>query len=121
MNRPQKSTIVKTFTSHNCNRFRTSVSRAQEPPVKNPVKTELEIEEDKYFYPDTETAKTHEFCTPIIVFNIKIKGFSDLTGAYPHNSSRENLYAMVMYAQLTSTPPCYQPSIKITSRLPHLK
>ena len=29
---------------------------------KNQVKYELEIEEDKYFYPDIETVKTHELC-----------------------------------------------------------
>ena len=40
---------------------------------------------------------THELCATIIPFNIKIKGFSDLTGIFPHKSSRGNLYAMVMY------------------------
>ena len=40
---------------------------------------------------------THELCTIIIPFNIKRKSFSDLTGAFPHKSSREHFYAMVMY------------------------
>ena len=33
----------------------------------------------------------------IITFNIKRKGFSDLTSVFLHKSSRGNLYAMVMY------------------------
>ena len=41
--------------------------------------------------------KTYELCVTIISFNIKIKVFSDLTGAFPHKSSRGNLYVMVMY------------------------
>ena len=40
---------------------------------------------------------THELCATIIPFNTKIKGFSDLTGAFPHKSSKGNLYFMVMY------------------------
>ena len=51
----------------------------------------------QYFYLYTESVKTHEICATIIPFNLKRKGFSDLTGALPHNSSRENLYVMVMY------------------------
>ena len=43
------------------------------------VKYELEIEEDKYFYPDIDTVKTHEFCTTIIPLNNNKKGFSGLT------------------------------------------
>ena len=40
---------------------------------------------------------THELYKTIITFNIKRKGFSDLTGAFPHKSSRGDFYAMVMY------------------------
>ena len=40
---------------------------------------------------------THELCATIIPFNIKRKGFTDLTGAFPHKSIIGNLYAMVMY------------------------
>ena len=65
-------------------------------PTKN-VKSELVFEEDRYFYPDIETVNTHELCANIIPFNIKIKGFNDLTGAFPHNSSRGNLYFIVLY------------------------
>ena len=36
-------------------------------------------------------------CATIIPFNMKIKGFSDLTGAFPHKSRRVNLYFVVMY------------------------
>ena len=40
---------------------------------------------------------THELCAIIIPFNIKRKGFSNLTGAFPHKSSKEILYVMVIY------------------------
>ena len=40
---------------------------------------------------------THELCATITPFNLKRKGFSDITGAFPHKSSRGNLYVMVMY------------------------
>ena len=57
----------------------------------------MEVEEDSDFYPEAETVKTHELCATIIPFNIKRKGFSDLTGALPHKSSRGKFYVMVMY------------------------
>ena len=57
----------------------------------------MEVEEDKEFSSDTETVKAHEFCATIIPFNIKRKGFIDLTGSLPHKSSRGNLYAMILY------------------------
>ena len=41
--------------------------------------------------------KTHELCVTIIYFNIKRKGLSDPTSAFPHKSSIVNLYVMVMY------------------------
>ena len=41
--------------------------------------------------------KTHELCVTIIYFNIKRRGFSDITVALPHNSSRGKLYVMVIY------------------------
>ena len=44
-----------------------------------------------------ERVKTHELCTTIFPFNIKINGFSDLTGAFPHKSSRGNLYDVFLY------------------------
>ena len=64
---------------------------------KNQVKPDLEIEEDKYFYPDIETVKTHELCATIIPFYINRKGFNGLPGAFPHKSIQRNLYVMVMY------------------------
>ena len=47
--------------------------------------------------------KTHELCSKIIPFNTKIKGFSDITGAFPHKSSRGNLCVMVMYDYESNT------------------
>ena len=47
--------------------------------LKKKVKSELEVEEDSDFYPEAETVTTHELCETIIPFNIKRKGFSDLT------------------------------------------
>ena len=64
---------------------------------KKHVKSEVEVEEDRIFYPDAETVKTHELCATIIPLNINRKGFSDLTGALPHKSSRGNVYVMVLY------------------------
>ena len=57
----------------------------------------MEVEEDRDFYPDAESVKTDELCSTIIPFNIKRKVFIDITGAFPHKSSRGNLYVMVMY------------------------
>ena len=52
------------------------------------LKSEAEVEEDSNFYPDEESVKTYELCTTIMHFNIKRKGFSDLTGDFLHKSSR---------------------------------
>ena len=49
------------------------------------AKSEGGVEEDRYLHPDVETVKTHELCEIIIPFNHNIKGFSDITGAFPHN------------------------------------
>ena len=57
----------------------------------------MEVDEDRHFYPDAEIVKKHEIFPTIISFNLKINGFSDLTGAFPHKSIRGNLYVMVMY------------------------
>ena len=48
------------------------------------VQSEIEVEEDSNFYPKAKTVTTHEPCTTIIPFNIKRKGFNNLTGAFPH-------------------------------------
>ena len=40
---------------------------------------------------------TLEFFRTIISFNTKRKGFIGLTGAFPYNSIRGNLYGMDMY------------------------
>ena len=61
------------------------------------VKSEVQFDEDRYFYPDAESVKTCNLCATIIPFNIKIKSFSDLTSAFPHKSSRGNLFVVVMY------------------------
>ena len=53
------------------------------------LKSELEIEEDKYFHPDIWTVNTHELCATIAPFNIKRKGFRYLTEVFPHKSIRE--------------------------------
>ena len=55
------------------------------------------VKEDKDFYPDIKTVKTHDLCATIIQFNIKRKGFNNLTGDFPHKSSRGSLYVMVLY------------------------
>ena len=61
------------------------------------VKSELDVEEDKYFYPYIETLNTHDLFAKIIPFNIKIKGFSNLSRFFPNKSSRVNVYVMFLY------------------------
>ena len=97
MSRPQQSTNFQASASQNCNSPRT-----YEPGKKNlqstkHVKSEGEVDEDRNFYQDTETVKTHEICANIIPFNLKRKGFSDPNGALLRNSSIGNLHVMVMY------------------------
>ena len=41
--------------------------------------------------------KKNELCVAIVLFNIKRKGFSDLTKDFPHKSRRGNLYVMVIF------------------------
>ena len=65
--------------------------------LTNQVKYELDIEECKDFYADIEKVKKHEVCATLILFNIKRKGFSNLTVDFPHKSSRGNVYVTVMY------------------------
>ena len=61
------------------------------------IKPELEVEEDSDFHLDSESVKTHELCATTTPFNIRRKGFSDITEASPHNSSRGFFFVMVMY------------------------
>ena len=61
------------------------------------VKSEVEFDEDSNFYSDAESVKTHEICATVIPFNINRKGFSDITGTFPHNSSRGGLYVIAVY------------------------
>ena len=62
----------------------------------------MDVKEDINFYLNKETVKTHELCATIILFNIKRKGFRDITGAFPQKSSIRNLYVMVMYDYASS-------------------
>ena len=94
---PQQSTIVKASASQHCKSLRTYVPGEKNLQSTKHVKSEVEVEEDSNFYPDSETVKTHEMCATIIPFNINRKVFGDLTGALPHKSSRGNLYVMVLY------------------------
>ena len=53
---------------------------------KKQVRYELEIEEDKDIYPDIESVNTHGLFATVILFNIKRKAFSNLTGSFPQKS-----------------------------------
>ena len=97
MARPQQSTIVQVSSSHNCNSLRTYVSGEKNLQSTKPVTSEVEVEEDRDFYPESETVKAHELCATIGPFSLNRKGFSDITGAFPHKSSRGHLYVMVLY------------------------
>ena len=96
MARPQQSTIFKSSSSQHCNIPRTYGPGKKKIQSKKHVKSEVEIEEESYFYPDAESVKTRELCPTIIYFNINGKCFSDITGASPHKSSRGNFYVMVI-------------------------
>ena len=97
MARPQQSTIVKAYASQNFNNLRTYWPGNKNLQYTKHVKSEVEVEEYSNFYPDSETVKTHELCATIIYFNLKRKGLSDLTSAFPHKSKIWNLYVMVLY------------------------
>ena len=90
MDTPQQSTIVKAFDSHHCNSLRTHGPGKKNLQSTKHVKPEREVQADINFYLDAETVKTHDLCANIISLNLKRKGFSDRTGALPHNSSRGN-------------------------------
>ena len=84
MTRPKQITIFKASAPRNCSSPRTSGPRNKNLQSTNNAKSEVEIEEDSDFYPDTESVKNNELCATIIPFNINRQGFSDLTGAFPH-------------------------------------
>ena len=52
--------------------------------IISPMKYELDIEEDKYFYPIMDSVKTHKVSKKIIPFNTESKCFNELIGAFPH-------------------------------------
>ena len=97
MARPQQSTIIKASDSQNCNSTRTYGPGKKNFQSTKHVKSKVEVEEDIDFYLETESMKTHVLCATIIPFNLNIKGFSYISGAFPHKSRRGNLYFMVMY------------------------
>ena len=55
------------------------------------------ISEEKYFSPAISNTKTFDVCGTIIPFVTTRTGYHDLTGAFPHNSSRGNQYIFVLY------------------------
>ena len=48
--------------------------------------------EDEDFSPDISNTKTFDVCGTIIPFVVTRTGYHDLTGAFPHKSSRGNQY-----------------------------
>ena len=77
--------------------LQTSGPRKKNLQSTKSVKSEMEVEEDINFYPEAERVTTHEICAIIIPFNIKINGFSDLTGVFLHKLIRGSFYVMFMY------------------------
>ena len=79
--------------------------------LTKPVKTELDIQEDKYFYPIMESVKKHKVCTTIIPFNTKRKASVTSQEPYLKNQSVEtymswscmNLIAMQYYLNQIKT------------------
>jgi hypothetical protein len=60
----------------------------------------IEIESDDYtFFPiaDTPNVKTFAACAQIVPFVVKNAAYHDLTGRFPHRSSRGNEHLLVVY------------------------
>ena len=55
--------------------------------IISPIKTELDIDENKYFNTIMDNVKTHEVCEKIIPFNTNRKVCIDLTGSFPQKKS----------------------------------
>ena len=53
--------------------------------------------EDKDFASAISNTKTFDVCGAIIPFVATITGYHDLTGAFPHKSSRGNQYIYLFY------------------------
>jgi hypothetical protein len=57
-----------------------------------------ETDEDEFFpLPDTPNVKTFEACAKIVPFITKNTAYHDLTGRFPHRSSRGNEYLLIVY------------------------
>ena len=63
----------KTSTAQYCNCLRKSLSGEKKLQSTKQVKSEVEIEEDKYFYPVMDTVKAHKVCVTIVPFNTEKK------------------------------------------------
>ena len=55
------------------------------------------ISEDEDFAPTISNTKKFDICGTIIPFVATRTGYHDLTGAFPHKSSRGNKYIFVLY------------------------
>ena len=49
------------------------------------------------FFPSTNIKKTHDCVASLFPFNVTNKGYMDLTGRFPHKSSRGNEYLLIVY------------------------
>jgi hypothetical protein len=56
-----------------------------------------ETDEDHFPLPDMPNVKTFEACAMLIPFTAKNTAYHDLTGQFPHRSSRGNEYLIVVY------------------------
>ena len=54
------------------------------------LKPEMEVDEDKYFYPEMEKVKTYELCATITPFNVKEKNPTNLQEPYHTSEAMEN-------------------------------
>jgi hypothetical protein len=63
------------------------------------TKTTIATDDEDDFFPTSEThnIKTFEACAAIVPFVAKNTAYHDLTGRFPHRSSRGNEYLLVVY------------------------
>ncbi len=82
------------------NQERKNQQSTKNPSSALPTTTSNENEEDEDdFFPqqDVPNVKTHDCCGIMLPFETTSTAYSDLTGRFPHQSSRGNQYLLVIY------------------------
>ena len=72
-------------------------SRSREKNLQSTKPTFSAIDDDYFPRPNHPNIKTFDACAAIVPFNAKNTAYHDLTGRFPHTSSRGNQYLLVVY------------------------